>query len=140
MSTTFDVDPSDYLGLQHDSYKNDLLAMSFSAPSKYIALRKAVIKTLKTQFTNEIYGIFFNLLTSGRMKDGRSRYVEIDAIMPDFGPSVPKQVVSEIALGIARDMDEKINEIVNKYIIPIDNLELARKQTQKIEMGVRAST
>lgn len=141
MALSFLVAPSDYLGLDHDTFKSDLLALSFSKPSEYIKLRKAVIQSLKVEFTDSIYSVFVNMLTKGHDKNDRPIDLAEKA-MADYGgfkPNIPKQIVSEIALGIAKDFDEKINELVNKYLVPIDNLTLAHKQSMKIESGLRTT-
>jgi len=139
-TTNFKVDASDYLGLQHDEFKNDLLGLSYSKPSDYIKLRKEVIKSLKTDFTNDIYTTFYNMLVDGTNKAGvnvdRGNIFQQFANTP-FAPHVPKQVVSEIALGIAKEFDAKINKIVDEYIIPVDNLTLAGKQLRSKELGER---
>lgn len=141
----FKVKHSNYSGAEHDAFKADLLALSFSKPSIYIELRKQVVLSLKTQFAEQIYDTFYHMLTDGRDKDGTDAGVtNIDGIWAKyaghgakFAPRVPNQEVTDIASGVAGIFDKKLNEIVDTYLVPMDNLKLAHAQTVTQEAGLR---
>jgi len=40
MPTDFELDPSDYLGIEHEAFKADMLQLALSKPSEYFQLRK----------------------------------------------------------------------------------------------------
>ena len=44
MPTDFELDSSDYLGIEHEAFKADLLQLALSKPSDYFALRKEVLE------------------------------------------------------------------------------------------------
>ena len=47
MADRFQIDTSDFLGLNYESYKNDLYAMALSTPSDYMKLRKDTLAVVK---------------------------------------------------------------------------------------------
>ena len=62
MSNEYKVNPSNFLGIEHSAYKNEILALALSEPSKYYQLRKIVVSSMKTGFVTQAYDSFYNLL------------------------------------------------------------------------------
>jgi len=65
MGDRFQIDTSDFLGLNYESYKNDLYALALATPSEYMKLRKETLAVVKNQCIKDIYTQFYNLLSKG---------------------------------------------------------------------------
>jgi len=47
MPTDFELDSSDYLGIEHEAFKADMLQLALSKPYEYFQLRKDVLAAVK---------------------------------------------------------------------------------------------
>ena len=54
MADRFQIDTSDFLGINYESYKNELYALALSTPADYMKLRKEVLAVVKNQSIKDI--------------------------------------------------------------------------------------
>ena len=66
--TNFKLDTADYLSIKHSAFRDDMLALALSKPSEYFTLRKNVLAAVKRKAVQNIYSVYYELLTEG--KDG----------------------------------------------------------------------
>ena len=62
MATTFELDTSDYLGIDHAAFRDIMLALALSKPSEYFQLRKNVLAAVKRNAVANIYKTYYSLL------------------------------------------------------------------------------
>jgi hypothetical protein len=122
MADRFQIDTSDFLGLNYESYKNDLYAMALSTPSDYMKLRKDTLAVVKNQCIKDIYTQFYNLLSKGEDLTG----TQIGTLPP---PGYPAQMVSKFALKAARTLDAILEEAI-EIILPLNFKELSTKRLE----------
>ena len=122
MADRFQIDTSDFLGLNYESYKNDLYAMALSTPSDYMKLRKDTLAVVKNQCIKDIYTQFYNLLSKGEDLTG----TQIGTLPP---PGYPAQMVSKFALKAARTLDVILEEAI-EIILPLNFKELSTKRLE----------
>ncbi len=135
MSFNFKINPADYAGIDHESYRSDILQLAHSQPTKYTKLRKEVLNIVKKEAVNSQYAIYYYLLTAGQEAgsgDGG------DSILKDskleaatkamFVPHVPSQIVNEFALKASKTID-KIAEEAIEMILPADWKQIADNRT-----------
>jgi hypothetical protein len=136
MSFNFKIDPADYAGIDHESYRSDMLQLALSSPTEYTKLRKEVLNIVKKKAVNSQYAIYYYLLTAGQESgtgDGgdsilkRSTAVQ-DATKDMFVPKVPAQIVNEFALKASKTID-KIAEEAIEMILPADWKQIADNRT-----------
>ena len=140
MATTFELNTSDYLGIDHAAFRDDMLALALSKPSEYFLLRKQVLAAVKRDAVANIYKIYYNLLTEG--KDGRGNLVLsggfetglADTIVRAFVPKYPKQKVNEFALGASETID-KIAEDAIEILLPRGYEDIAKERSSTKSKG-----
>ena len=122
MGDRFAIDTSDFLGINYDSYKNDLYAMALSTPADYMKLRKETLAVVKNQCIKDIYTQFYNLLSKGEDLNG----TQIGSLP---APCYPSQMVSKFALKAARTLDSILEEAI-EIILPLNFKELSTKRLE----------
>ena len=122
MGDRFAIDTSDFLGINYDSYKNDLYAMALSTPADYMKLRKETLSVVKNQCIKDIYTQFYNLLSKGEDLNG----TQIGSLP---APGYPAQMVSKFALKAARTLDSILEEAI-EIILPLNFKELSTKRLE----------
>ena len=134
MTTNFKLNTSDYLGIEHAAFRDDMLALALSKPSEYFLLRKQVLKAVKKKAVENIYNVYYELLTEG--KDGSDSHKlaggargEVDpATVAMFVPKYPKQKVNEFALGASETID-KIAEDAIEILLPRGYEDIAKERS-----------
>jgi hypothetical protein len=136
----FRLDPSDYLGHEHEQFKQTLMELALSEPKKYFELRKDVLRCVKTQAVNDVYATYYHMLTEGLNKDESNRLLSNPGgavlasdsyIRGGFRPNIPRQKVNEFALKAAKTLDA-ISEEAVEMILPADYRTIAEnRQVQK---------
>jgi len=137
----FRLNPSDYLGHEHEQFKQTLMELALSEPKKYFELRKDVLRCVKTQAVNDVYATYYHMLTEGLNKDESNRLLSNpstgavlasdDYIKGKFRPNIPRQKVNEFALKAAKTLDA-ISEEAVEMILPADYRTIAEnRQVQK---------
>ena len=127
----FKINPADYLGSDYEAFKTDMLELAISKPSDYFALRKTVLKRVKTQAVQDQYNIYYSLLTAGlaynSIKDGSTELVPKGGNIsgnPAFEPKMPKQLVNEFALKAAKTIEAIADEAV-EMLLPMNYRKIA---------------
>ena len=131
----FKIDPANYAGIDHESYRSDMLQLALAQPTEYAKLRKVVLNIVKRTAVNSQYAIYYNLLTEGLTTKDNKASVSIlpeaeysDAMQLMFKPKVPAQIVNEFALKAAKTID-KIAEEAIEMILPADWKQIADNRT-----------
>ena len=130
----FKIDPANYAGIDHESYRSDMLQLALAQPTEYTKLRKVVLNIVKKEAVNSQYGIYYYLLTAGARSNGKIQGASILAddfpenIQLMFKPQVPSQIVNEFALKAAKTID-KIAEEAIEMILPADWKQIADNRT-----------
>ena len=132
----FKIDPANYAGIDHESYRSDMLQLALSQPTQYTKLRKSVLDKVKRNAVNSQYAIYYYLLTEGQsvvdnkpsdsILDLTAGFTKEDQIM--FKPKVPSQIVNEFALKAAKTID-KIAEEAIEMILPAGWKQIADNRT-----------
>lgn len=123
----FAVTPSNYLGFEYEEYKNDLYSLALSKPSEYFKLRKAVVKSVKTDAVGDIYDTFTKILSEGKSNNGADIIIENGNT---HRPKFPAQEISKIALKAARTLDDILEDVID-IILPSDFKQLANQRAVK---------
>jgi len=134
----FKIDPSDYLSIDYETYRDDMLELALAQPAQYFQLRKAVLKAVKRQACINQYNIYYNLLTNGKQADGATSIfadADVPTAAPLFKPKYPKQLVNQFALGAAKTID-KISEDAVELILPRDYKSIANERTSTKSKGL----
>ena len=102
MSFDFKIDPANYAGIDHESYRSDMLQLALAQPTEYTRLRKTVLDKVKRNAVNSQYAIYYYLLTEGQAVVDNKASGSIlpvdefnDAQQKMFKPKVPSQIVNE---------------------------------------------
>jgi hypothetical protein len=128
----FKLNPSDYLGIDNESFKTNMLQLALTKPTQYFELRKAVLENVKRAAVKQQYAIYYWLLTAGTfaMPDGTDSEQSIVDVPEEHGnvldtttalfvPNIPKQKVNEFALKAAKTIDAIAEEAI-EMILPMD--------------------
>jgi len=132
----FKIDPANYAGIDHESYRADMLQLALAQPTEYTKLRKEVLNIVKKEAVNSQYAIYYYLLTVGQEagtgNGGNSILQGSTAVQAEtkaiFVPKVPSQIVNEFALKAAKTID-KIAEEAIEMILPADWKQIADNRT-----------
>jgi len=132
----FKIDPANYAGIDHESYRADMLQLALASPTEYTKLRKEVLNIVKKEAVNSQYAIYYYLLTVGQEagagNGGNSILQGSTAVQAEtkaiFVPKVPSQIVNEFALKAAKTID-KIAEEAIEMILPADWKQIADNRT-----------
>jgi hypothetical protein len=134
----FKINVSNYFGVDHERYLDNLQAYAITKPSQYMKMRSVIIDKVKKENMETMYKLFYNLLTSGTENDGRTSLVNVrggDADwIPLFVPNMSKQQVSEIALGAVKTMNGLIDNVMED-LIPKNFLNISHTVTKKNTEG-----
>jgi len=125
----FKLDPNDYLGTEHEAFKTKMLEMALAQPTRYFAIRRAVLDNVKNAAVQAQYDIYYYLLTNGSIQGQFNRPGSIstgfeapanaNTYLRTFQPNIPKQQVNEFALKAAKTIDAIAEEAI-EMILPID--------------------
>ena len=132
--TNFKLDTSDYLGIDHAAFRDDMLALALSKPSEYFQLRKNVLAAVKRNAVANIYKTYYALLTEGKDAEGnillRGDFATgiTEPTVRAFNPKYPKQKVNEFALGATETID-KIAEDAIEILLPRGYEDIAKERS-----------
>jgi len=129
-TTSFKIDTADYLSINYSAFRDDMLELALSKPSDYFRLRKAVLQAVKKSAVENIYTIYYNLLTTGTDPAGNNILTGGGAadLAGIFKPSYPKQLVNKFALGASETID-KIAEDAVELLLPRNYKDIANERT-----------
>ena len=134
MPTDFELDPSDYLGIEHEAFKAKILQLALSKPSEYFELRKDVLEAVKKDAVQQQYKIYYNLLTKGEKAGTAGSIIAGKGNAALFVPNVPKQKVNEFALKAAKTIDAIAEEAI-EMLLPSDYRKIAEARTSQRTTG-----
>ena len=115
MSSTFKVDPNNFLGHNHQDYLSKMYALALSNPTEYFELRRTIIEKVKRASITNLYDQFYEILTAGTILKGKTVLFTGSAV--GFEPKYPEQKVNDFCLSAAATLDEILNDLCN-IIIP----------------------
>jgi hypothetical protein len=134
----FKINVSNYFGVDHERYLDNLQAYAITKPSQYMKMRSVIIDKVKKENMETMYKLFYNLLTTGTENDGRTSLVNVRGAdaewIPLFVPNMSKQQVSEIALGAVKTMNGLIDNVMED-LIPKNFLNISHTVTKKNTEG-----
>ena len=133
---TFEIDPADYLAIDYNAFRDDMIELVLSNPSKYFQLRGEVLKKVKRDACIKQYQVYYNLLTEAKDFNGNKILAAVSAdVQAKFNPHYPKQLVSQFALGASKTID-KIAEDAIELILPRDLEKIAKQRTSVKAKGM----
>lgn len=106
----FFLETSNVLGFEYESYVQDLTSLALSDPSKYFALRKTVIQSVKYEAVKDLYATIFSIMSEGSDTKGNN-------IMDSRTPKYPSQKINDISMRLASMLSDELNEIL-EIILP----------------------
>ena len=106
----FFLETSNVLGFEYVSYVQDLTSLALSDPSKYFALRKTVIQSVKYEAVKDLYATIFSIMSEGSDTKGNN-------IMDSRMPKYPSQKINDISMRLASMLSDELNEIL-EIILP----------------------
>ncbi len=131
MASTFEIDPADYLAIDYEAFRDDMIELVLSNSAKYFKLRGEVLKKVKKEACKLQYKVYYNLLTEAKDAEG-NRILAGTGVTADvvekFVPHYPKQLVCQFALGASKTID-KIAEDAIELILPRDLENIAKQRT-----------
>ena len=133
-STSFKIDTSDYLGIDHESYKTKLFQLAITKPEDYFQLREEVLEQVKREAVSTQYDVYYNLLSTGTKSDGTTPYIADLVLRNYFCPSVPLQETNQFALKASKTIDAICEEAI-EMLIPMNYKEIAENRLKKRTEG-----
>ena len=140
----FRINPASYLGIDNEKFKSDMLQLALSKPTQYFNLRKCVLEEVKKNAVNNIYSIYYWLLTEGVKSGENGANTNAKIIKAEngldaetvalFTPKLPPQMVNEFALKAAKTID-KIAEEAIELILPMNYKSIADDRTTQRTAG-----
>ena len=117
----FKLDTADYLSIEYNAFRDEMLELALSKPSEYFKLRRIVLDKVKKDAVENKYTTYYNLLSAGTDAGGSK-------IADGFVPRYPKQLVNQFALGAAKTVD-KIAEEAIELLLPRNYKDIANERT-----------
>jgi hypothetical protein len=122
---SFEINCSNYLGVEHSFYLDGMQALAIAKPSEYQKIRSGVAKMLKEKLLSDCYKTYYQLLTTGD-GFGLGNWDSGDKRQPNF----PKQKASEFALGATEKLNEILDEVM-AIVLPANGANFANQQLQR---------
>lgn len=130
-SFRFNINPADYLGIDHEAYKTEMLQLALTNPADYFELRKTALDRIKRLAVQQQYGVYYWLLTEGTLvgqNNTNSAVSVVNGIRNNldrlFVPKVPRQKVNEFALKAAKTIDAIAEEAI-ELLLPMNFKKIA---------------
>jgi len=114
MSSSFKVDPNNFLGHNYQDFLSKMYALALSNPTEYFKLRRTIIDKVKRDSITLLYDQFYEVLTAGTISKGTILFT---GKAKGFTPKYPEQKVNDFCLSAAATLDEILNDLCN-IIIP----------------------
>ena len=116
----FKIDPSNYLGLEYNSFRTKLYKLALTNTEKYFEIRENLIKKMELDAIGNLYDSFHNALTKGVANDG-SPLFPIGSTSGMFGssstvnvaPNFPSQKVAQLCLDASATLNELIESVIS---------------------------
>jgi len=114
MSSSFKVDPNNFLGHNYQDFLSKMYALALSNPTAYFELRRSIIEKVKRASISNLYDQFYKVLTEGKLSDNTNLFI---GPANGYVPKYPEQKVNDFCLSAAATLDEILNDLCN-IIIP----------------------
>lgn len=125
------IDPSQYLGLEYNTWKNNAFAYALSNPTAYFKLKSDVESKLKKAMVKQIYNIIYGALNDGKDTKGDSLFSTTGAAaLNGQKPQYPLQKIQKLSLDASATMEEEMNKILN-ILFPSDFNEIFAAKLNK---------
>lgn len=130
MTMNFKLNPENYLGLEHDKFKSDMMQIALTNPTKYYAIRNNVMQNTVSKVVKEMYETIYYLLTIGGLKSGDTAGAAKNAdgtVVTGgelFEPKMSEKEVSDFAMSCATTMRTMLVSAIHK-LLPDDYINLA---------------
>ena len=134
-TTNFRLDPTNYLSIDNEAFRQRMLEISIVTPTRYFAIRRVVLAAVQKAFARDAYEIYYHLLTAGLDKDGRTSILAGDIknecgfgsgseMISGFKPCIPAQMCNEFAMSVTRSVNEIAQKAVD-MILPSNFINVA---------------
>ena len=70
MSSSFKVDPNNFLGHSYQDFLSKMYALALSNPTEYFKLRRTIIDKVRRDSITLLYDQFYEVLTKGTISKG----------------------------------------------------------------------
>ena len=121
------VDVSNYMGHKYEMYKNKLNAKAMTKPSAYYETQSTVIEQLNEKISQDIYKVFYDLLTVGKLPGGGQLTIDGVALQPSW----PSQAATKFSIEASNEIDAILTKCVEiilpKSILDVSKMQLATK-------------
>lgn len=120
-ANAFKIPVTNYLGMDSQDFKSELLKICYTDAKAYYEIRKNVSNSVKRNVIQGLYNHLFQLLTvgaEGTLDGGVGRQI-ITYQGQALKPSVPLQRVNEMILGIATTLQSVLDSVIEE-ILPLD--------------------
>ena len=112
------------LGLKQRETQSKLLSVALAKPENYYALRDDVEKKVLQSITENVYKLFKDLLSDGKVEEEQIIYKDANGTNQNFVPNLPFSDVQAFALDVAELIESKCEEAI-EVILPRDKNQLA---------------
>jgi hypothetical protein len=112
------------LGLKQRETQSKLLSVALAKPENYYALRDDVEKKVLQSITENVYKLFKDLLSDGKVGEEQIIYKDANGTNQNFVPNLPFSDVQAFALDVAELIESKCEEAI-EVILPRDKNQLA---------------
>jgi hypothetical protein len=136
--SVFKVQPKNILGLEHQRFKSQLLALALAEPATYFRLRDTVYTVIVEEAVSDAYELYWNILKDGKNKAGAvltiptEKYINSDGAKEfNFIPSLPESEINTFALEVAEAVKDIADRCVDK-IMPMEIKDLAVRRSKEI--------
>jgi hypothetical protein len=127
----FKLNPENYLGLQHDKFKSDMMQIALTNPTRYYAIRNNVMQNTVGEVVKDMYEKIYYLLTIGSLKStepaSAANNKADNSVVPggeNFIPNMSEKEVSDFAMSCATTMRTMLVQAIHK-LLPDDYINLA---------------
>ena len=130
MTMNFKLNPENYLGLEHDKFKSNMMQIALTNPTRYFAIRNNVMQNTVSTVVKDMYENIYYLLTIGSLTSGDPAKAAINADNTvvdggqNFIPNMSEKEVSDFAMSCATTMRTMLVQAIHK-LLPDDYINLA---------------
>ena len=138
MTSVFKVNPRNILGLEHQKFKSQLLALALAEPHTYFRLRDKVYTTIVEEAVGDAYELYWSILKEGKGKDGNVIKINTEKYTAPAGgkefsfvPALPESEINTFALEVAEAVKDIAERCIEK-IMPMEIKDLAVRRSKEI--------
>lgn len=102
------LNPTEFLGLDFNKYKSQILKLAITSPADYYQLRSDLEENLQFNAINALYDTIFFALTKGTDKNGQP----FSTVNMPCEPHYPQQKINDLTIGACEALDKMIKEVI----------------------------